>query len=161
MSRNKGHKIINMKQKRKNKVLNIRDIDSDSGCNSNNSDNSSVSSNSDDENEIETSDTQTSMDGGINRLVIEVFQKGLVEERNPCVLVIVKKTIREKIFPMIKFVDNDVLKTVKIRENNNIIGFYSNQDTNCVSIEFVQQTCFFQNSIDRDTAFFTSRSTAG
>ena len=142
MSRNKGHKIINMKQKRKNKVLNIRDIDSDSGCNSNNSDNSSVSSNSDDENEIETSDTQTSMDGGINRLVIKVFQKGLVEERNPCVLVIVKKTIREKIFPMIKFVDNDVLKTVKIRENNNILHVML-QDLNRLDDDDVKRAKFW------------------
>ena len=142
MSRQKGHKIIKMKQTRKNKVLKIRDIDSYSESNTNKPDNSSVRSNSDDENEIETSDTQTSMDGGINRLVIEVFQKGLVEERNPCVLVIVKKTIREKIFPMIKFVDNDVLKTVKIRENNNILHVML-QDLNRLDDDDVKRAKFW------------------
>ena len=132
-----------MKQKRKNKVLNIRDSDSDSGCYSNKSDDKSVSSSSDDENEIETSDRQNSLDGGINKLVIKVFQKGLVEERNPCaVLVIMKKTIREKTFPMIKFVESDVLKTVKIGEINNILHIML-QDLNRLDNDDVKRAKFW------------------
>ena len=77
-----------------------------------------------------------------NRLVIEVFQKGLMEERNPCVLVTVKKTIRERIFPMIKFVDNDILRTIKLREHNNIIHFML-QDLNRLDDDDVKRAKFW------------------
>ena len=54
---------------------------------------------SDDEVEVGTSDTrQNNLEDEKNRLVIEVFQKGLMEERNPCVLVIVKKQFEREYF---------------------------------------------------------------
>ena len=56
-----------------------------------------------------------------NRRVIEILQRNIMEPKNPCVLVTVKKTIREKIFPMLKFVNDDILRTVKLKEKNNMI----------------------------------------
>ena len=74
--------------------------------------------------------------------MVAFFQKGLMEERNLCILVTVKKTIRERIFPMIKFVDNDILKTIKLREHNNIIHFML-QDLNRLDDDDVKRAKFW------------------
>ena len=132
-----------MTSKRRNTTYNNSESDNDSDSDSNNSNANSVSTTSDDEVEVGTSDTrQNNLEDEKNRLVIEVFQKGLMEERNPCVLVTVKKTIRERIFPMIKFVDNDILRTIKLREHNNIIRFML-QDLNRLDDDDVKRAKFW------------------
>ena len=56
-----------------------------------------------------------------NREIIEIFKHNEQETKNDCILLNVKKTIREFIFPMMKFTNEDVLRKVKLNEENNIL----------------------------------------
>ena len=50
-----------------------------------------------------------------------VFKNNEMEEENECVLFQVRKTIRDRIFPIIKFCNEAVLRQVRLNEENNIL----------------------------------------
>ena len=78
---------------------------------------SSDESSSDDEETIKDNRTVNST----NNDVCLVFQHHEMEEKNACVLFQVRKTIRDRIFSLMKFCNEAVLRQVKLKEQNNIL----------------------------------------
>ena len=56
-----------------------------------------------------------------NANVAHIFQHNELETKNDCVLLNVRRTIREFIFPTIKFINDEALCMVKLVEENNIL----------------------------------------
>ena len=56
-----------------------------------------------------------------NNRVAQIFQHNELETKNDCVLLNVRRTIREFIFPTIKFINDEALCMVKLIEENNIL----------------------------------------
>ena len=81
---------------------------------SNNTDSDDSFSN--DDSTANTGDTPTTE----NEVCI-IFQTHQMEEENSCILYQVRKTIRERIFPLLKFCTESVLQQVKLNERNNIL----------------------------------------
>ena len=102
----------------------------------------SSSSSSSDSSSDDNSIFNNNLEGEQNRRLIEIFQKGIMEVKNPCVLMTVKKTIRKRIFQMIKFVDDDILRTIKLRQKNNLIHLKL-QDLNRLDDDDVKRAKFW------------------
>ena len=82
------------------------------------SDGESIQSTSDvDENETQNNNVNLYA----NSEIIDIFKHKEQETKNDCILLNVKKTIREFIFPMMKFTNEDVLHKVKLNEENNTL----------------------------------------
>ena len=81
------------------------------------------SSDSDDSehNDESNSNSTTTTTTTLSHEVLDVFKHHVLEPKNNCVLFQVRKTIRERIFPFMKFCNESVLRMVKLREENNIL----------------------------------------
>lgn len=53
--------------------------------------------------------------------IAEIFQRNIKEQKLPLTIVQIRRTVRDKIFPFMKFTNEEVLREVKLREHNNII----------------------------------------
>ena len=87
----------------------------------NNSDSDKISTSSIEENEYNQDEDSHINVRTNNSNIARIFQQNELETKNDCVLLNVRRTIREFIFPKIKFVNNDALSRVKLVEENNIL----------------------------------------
>ena len=53
--------------------------------------------------------------------VAEIFQQNVQEPKNNMTTLQVRRTIRDRIFPLMKFTSESILRQVKINEENNIL----------------------------------------
>ena len=82
---------------------------------------SSNESNSDDDNESGKSQSSVTHHSVNNNEVCLVFQQNIMEQKSECVYYQVRKTIRERIFPIMKFCNDSVLRRIELNEKNNIL----------------------------------------
>ena len=82
---------------------------------------SSNESNSDDDNESRKSQSSVTRHSVNNNEVCLVFQQNIMEKKSECVYYQVRKTIRERIFPIMKFCNDSVLRRVELNEKNNVL----------------------------------------
>jgi len=87
----------------------------------NNSDSDELSTSSMEENEYNFDDDSNKIVRTNDSNITRIFKQNELETKNDCVLLNVRRTIREFIFPKIKFINNDALSRVKLVEDNNIL----------------------------------------
>ena len=63
--------------------------------------------------------------------VAEIFQQNIREPKNNMTTIQVRRTVRERIFPIMKFTSEAILRQVKLNEENNILHLLL-QDLNCL-----------------------------
>ena len=81
-------------------------------------------SDTDDENEIITTNNSRNVVMGNTQNaqeIAEIFQRNIKEAKVHITTLQVRRTVRDKIFPFMKFTTEDLLRDIKLREHNNII----------------------------------------
>ena len=53
--------------------------------------------------------------------VSRIFQQNIKEEKNQMTVLQIRRTVREKIFPFMKFTNKYVLRQMKLRESDNMV----------------------------------------
>ena len=87
----------------------------DNDTNSDDASTSSMEENETNHNEEEKNNVRN------NSNIARIFQQNEVETKNDCVLLNVRRSIREFIFPKIKFINNDALSRVRLMDENSIL----------------------------------------
>ena len=90
--------------------------------------------------------------------VTRIFQQNIKEEKNQMTVLQIRRTVRDKIFPYLKFTNEFVLRQMKLREENNMVH-YLLQDLNRLDDDDISRAKFWLTYKSEVKSVLTTRKT--
>ena len=91
--------------------------------------------------------------------ITRIFQQNIKEEnKNQMTVLQIRRTVREKIFPFMKFTNEYVLRQMKLREPNNMV-YYLLQDLNRLDDDDISRAKFWLTYNNKVKSVLTTRKT--
>ena len=90
--------------------------------------------------------------------VSRIFQQNIKEEKNQMTVLQIRRTVREKIFPFMKFTNEYVLRQMKLREPNNMVHLLL-QDLNRLDDNDIRRAKFWLSYKNEVRTVITTRKT--
>ena len=90
--------------------------------------------------------------------VSRIFQQNIKEEKNQMTVLQIRRTVRDKIFPFMKFTNEYVLRQIKLREPNNIVHLLL-QDLNRLDDNDISRAKFWLTYKNEVRLVLTTRKT--
>ena len=90
--------------------------------------------------------------------ITRIFQQNIKEEKNQMTVLQIRRTVREKIFPFMKFTNEYVLRQMKLREPNNMV-YYLLQDLNRFDDDDISRAKFWLTYKNEVKSVLTTRKT--
>lgn len=103
---------------------------------------------------INLTNTQTHLSNEVTR----IFQQNIKENVNQMTLLQIRRTVREKIFPFMKFTNEYVLRQMKLREENNLVHILL-QDLNRLDDDDINRAKFWLSYKNEIKNVLTTRKT--
>ena len=94
----------------------------------------------------------------VSNEVTRIFQQNITEEKNQLTVLQIRRTVREKIFPFIKFTYEYVLRQMKLCENNNMVHLLL-QDLNRLDDNDMSRAKFWLTCNNEVRTVLTTRKT--
>ena len=121
-------------------------------------DNDDDPSSDEDEEVIHTNQNIQHTPAQITTEVTRIFQQNIKEEKNQMTVLQIRRTVREKIFPYLKFTNEFVLRQMKLREQNNMVH-YLLQDLNRLDDDDISRAKFWLTYKSEVKSVLTTRKT--
>ena len=121
-------------------------------------DNDDDPSSDEDEEVIQTNQNIQHTPAQITTEVTRIFQQNIKEEKNQMTVLQIRRTVREKIFPYLKFTNEFVLRQMKLREQNNMVH-YLLQDLNRLDDDDISRAKFWLTYKSEVKSVLTTRKT--
>ena len=121
-------------------------------------DNDDDPSSDEDEEVIRTNQNTQHTPAQITTEITRMFQQNVKEEKNQMTVLQIRRTVREKIFPYLKFTNEFVLRQMKLREQNNMVH-YLLQDLNRLDDDDVSRAKFWLTHKSEVKSVLTTRKT--
>ena len=121
-------------------------------------DNDDDPSSDEDEEVIQTNQNIQHTPAHITTEVTRIFQQNIKEEKNQMTVLQIRRTVREKIFPYLKFTNEFVLRQMKLREQNNMVH-YLLQDLNRLDDDDISRAKFWLTYKSEVKSVLTTRKT--
>ena len=117
-------------------------------------------SESDDDNEDEFVNSQHIQHTAeeLSSEITRIFQQNIKEQKNQMTVLQIRRTVREKVFPYMKFTNEYVLRQMKLREHNNIVH-YLLQDLNRLDNDDISRAKFWLTYKNEVKSVLTTRKT--
>ena len=115
-------------------------------------------SSDEDEEVIQTNQNIQHTPAQITTEVTRIFQQNIKEEKNQMTVLQIRRTVREKIFPYLKFTNEFVLRQMKLREQNNMVH-YLLQDLNRLDDDDISRAKFWLTYKSEVKSVLTTRKT--
>ena len=90
--------------------------------------------------------------------ITRIFQQNIQEEKNQMTVLQIRRTVRNKIFPFMKFTNEYVLRQMKLREANNMV-YYMLQDLNRLDDDDISRAKFWLTYKNEVKSVLTTRKT--
>ena len=90
--------------------------------------------------------------------ITQIFQQNIKEQKNQMTVLQIRRTVREKIFPFMKFTNDYVLRKMKLREHNNMVHFLL-QDLNRLDDDDISRAKFWLTYKNEVKSVLTTRKT--
>ena len=90
--------------------------------------------------------------------VSRIFQQNIKEEKNQMTVLQIRRTVREKIFPFMKFTNEYVLRQMKLRESDNMVHLLL-QDLNRLDDNDISRAKFWLSYKNEVRTVITTRKT--
>ena len=90
--------------------------------------------------------------------IMQIFQQNIKEQKNQMTVLQIRRTVREKIFPFMKFTNDYVLRKMKLREHNNMVHFLL-QDLNRLDDDDISRAKFWLTYKNEVKSVLTTRKT--
>lgn len=90
--------------------------------------------------------------------ITRIFQQNIKEQKNQMTVLQIRRTVREKIFPFMKFTNDYVLRKMKLREHNNMVHFLL-QDLNRLDDDDISRAKFWLTYKNEVKSVLTTRKT--
>ena len=90
--------------------------------------------------------------------ITRIFQQNIKEEKNQMTVLQIRRTVREKIFPFMKFTNEYVLRQMKLCEPNNMV-YYLLQDLNRFDDDDISRAKFWLTYKNEVKSVLTTRKT--
>lgn len=103
---------------------------------------------------INYTNTQTHLSNEVTR----IFQQNIKENVNQMTLLQIRRTVRDKIFPFMKFTNEYVLRQMKLREENNLVHILL-QDLNRLDDDDINRAKFWLSYKNEIKNVLTTRKT--
>ena len=121
-------------------------------------DNDDDPSSDEDEEVIRTNQNTQHTPAQITTEITRIFQQNVKEEKNQMTVLQIRRTVREKIFPYLKFTNEFVLRQMKLREQNNMVH-YLLQDLNRLDDDDISRAKFWLTCKSEVKSVLTTRKT--
>ena len=119
----------------------LNDSDDDSGSN-------------EDENGLNTLQTPVQVSSEVSK----IFQQNITEIKNDMTVLQIRRTVRDKVFPFMKFTNEFILRQMKLRQNNNIVHMLL-QDLNRLDDNDIKRAKFWLTYKNEVRTVLTTRKT--
>ena len=90
--------------------------------------------------------------------ITRIFQQNIKEEMNQMTVLQIRRTVREKIFPFLKFTNEYVLRQMKLREADNMV-YYLLEDLNRLDDDDISRAKFWLTYKNEVKSVLTTRKT--
>ena len=90
--------------------------------------------------------------------VSKIFQQNITEVKNDMTILQIRRTVRDKVFPFMKFTNEYILRQMKLRQNNNIVHLLL-QDLNRLDDNDIKRAKFWLTYKNEVRTVLTTRKT--